>query len=73
MRYCDIEPMYRPTGVALRGCLPDGLGCTGGKRCSFNSDDPEVQHGAWTADGYCPDFHCVKRASAENRATTGWL
>lgn len=66
MRYCDIEPMCRPdrrflrSGETMRGCPQDGLGCTGGDKCSINSKDPAVAARAYNADVYGPHFVCVK-------------
>lgn len=59
MRYIDIELMCKPRGM-VRGCPHDGLGCTGGERCSINSLDESVRERARQATEYGPDFHCAK-------------
>ncbi len=68
MRYFDIAPMCRPVGPFVRGCPHDGLGCTGGKRCSINSEDGRVSTRAYNADRYGPDFICAKRLDARTKA-----
>lgn len=68
MRYRDVEPMCRPDrralrpGQTMRGCPHDGLGCTGGAKCSINSDDPKVAAKAYNAEVFGPDFICAKRS-----------
>ena len=52
MRYLEIEPMCRPLGVGVRGCPYDGLGCTGGDRCSINSTDTRTAAHAFNASKY---------------------
>lgn len=63
MKYYDIEPMCSKTG-GLRGCPHDGLGCTGGERCSINSADHKVSARAFNASQFGPDFVCAKREHA---------
>lgn len=70
MKYFQIEPMCRPDrrflrlGQSLRGCPHDGLGCTGGDKCSINSSDGAVSGRAYNADRYGPDFVCQKRVNS---------
>ena len=67
MRYSEIEQMCRPDRrflkpwQTMRGCPHDGLGCTGGKVCSINSDDPATAQRAYNAGIYGPHFVCAKR------------
>ena len=68
MKYSDIETMCRPIGRGVRGCPHDGLGCTGGEKCSINSRDPAVSGNAWNATQFGPDFICGKRQQAERAA-----
>ena len=66
MKYHDIEPMCKPRGN-LRGCPHDGLGCTGGDKCSINSKDHDTQQRAWAADKFGQDFICQKREFAKQK------
>lgn len=66
MRYYEIAPMCRPTGM-VRACPFDGLGCIGGERCSINSRDDAVSYRAYTASEYGPDFVCRKRESRRRK------
>lgn len=70
MRYSDVERMCKPRGM-VRGCPHDGLGCTGGERCSINSRDPEVQSRAWQAVEFGPDFRCAKREGHQQNCSEG--
>lgn len=65
MKYHEIEPMCRPRS-GVRGCPHDGLGCTGGERCSINR--PDKHAAAFNASQFGPDFYCVKRANALREA-----
>lgn len=60
MKYSEIAPMCKPRG-GVRGCPHDGLGCTGGEKCSINSKNEQVQFRAWEATKFGPDFICQKR------------
>lgn len=62
MRYSEIVGMCRPEG-GLRGCPWDGLGCTGGQKCSINRGGSDFQR-AWNANKYGSDFVCAKRERA---------
>ena len=66
VKYSDIERMCRPVG-RVRGCPHDGLGCTGGERCSINDPDATVRAHAWVADKYGPAFVCVKHQAVAGR------
>lgn len=72
MRYHEVNRLCRPDRragpIGMMGCPYDGLGCTGGEKCSINSTAWGVSQRAYNAEKYGPDFICQKRESAKARA-----
>lgn len=67
--YGNLRPSMRPVGTTV-GCPHDGLGCTGGQKCSINSADDAVRLRAWNATEYGRDFKCAKHEWHSKRSDT---